>query len=145
VKTADRFVNDAPYKTFFKRYDRPLCASPAPLGAGAHMMPRKYLCRNSLHFYLQVIRHYRNWGASAAGSDWFIRTRRRRRIAKQFFDMKVEESCDASPVSGLLTLDTLERQVPVNDFSRAVNDNQIPVDPDQVFNRDGDCTEKFQL
>jgi hypothetical protein len=29
--------------------------------------------------------------AHAAGSDWFIRTRRRRRIAQQIFDAEVEE------------------------------------------------------
>jgi len=52
----------------------PLAPALPTLGAGAHMIPRNYLYRNSPLFYVQVIQHYRNWGASAAGqSPWSVR------------------------------------------------------------------------
>ena len=47
----------------------PLAPALPTLGAGAHMIPRNYLYRNSPLFYVQVIQHYRNWGASAAGQS----------------------------------------------------------------------------
>ena len=51
----------------------PLAPALPPLG-GAPIMPRYYPYKNLCIFYKQVIRHYRNRGAPAAGrSPWSVK------------------------------------------------------------------------
>ena len=48
----------------------PLAPSLPPLGAGAHVMPRYYLYKDlSRIFCKQVIRHYRNRGATSVRGE----------------------------------------------------------------------------
>ena len=63
-------------KTYFRKYNRhPLAPTLPRLGAGVHMMDPNYLYRNSLLICAQVIPHYRNRGASAAGrSPWSVKS-----------------------------------------------------------------------
>jgi hypothetical protein len=53
---------------FFRRFEAPLCAIPAPVGAGAHTIPQYYR-----EILIWVIQHSRDWGAPAAGqSPWSV-------------------------------------------------------------------------
>jgi hypothetical protein len=47
----------------------PLAPTLLPLGSRAHVMPQYYPDKNSQHLYVQVIRHYRNRGATSVRGE----------------------------------------------------------------------------